>query len=111
MSLAMEEFYSNMRSVGISAVTGQGCEDFFKAVDEAAVEFHTEYVPYLQEQRRDMEEKRKKAVEEQVADFKRGLDKARAKRRFEDDGEGLDGLEATMRDVSIGETPSRASAA
>merc|ERR1719174_1463046 len=28
MSLVMEEFYANLRSVGVSAVTGQGCDDF-----------------------------------------------------------------------------------
>ena len=38
MSLAMEEFYKNLRSVGVSAVTGQGCADFEEALAEAAEE-------------------------------------------------------------------------
>merc|ERR1719231_1966392 len=47
MSLAMEEFYRNLRSVGVSAVTGQGCADFAQALNEASEEFHEVYVPFL----------------------------------------------------------------
>merc|ERR1719265_287003 len=66
MSLAMEEFYRNIRSVGVSAVTGEGCTEFESALAEACVEFRTTYVPFLMEQRRDMEEKRQRAVDEEV---------------------------------------------
>merc|ERR1711972_421524 len=58
MSLAMEEFYKNLRSVGVSAVTGQGCAEFELAVTHAAAEFHNIYVPFQVEQRRDIEERR-----------------------------------------------------
>lgn len=106
MSLAMEEFYSNLRSVGVSAVTGQGCADFERAVASAAEEFHTSYVPFLLEQRQDIERRRQRAVDEQIKDFRRGLDRAK-RRREEMGGEGsldtLDGLEEEMQDVSIAE--------
>merc|ERR1712079_466626 len=81
MSLAMEEFYSNLRSVGVSAVSGQGCADFERALQEAADEFHSSYVPLLMEQRREIEEKRQRQVDEQIRDFERGLDRAAAKKR------------------------------
>merc|ERR1712194_975991 len=101
MSLAMEEFYNNLRSVGVSAVTGQGCADFEKAVAEAAEEFHTSYVPFLLEQRRDMDEKRKRAVDEQIKEFERNLNKAkRGRDEMEDD---MDGVAADMRSFSINE--------
>lgn len=32
MSLVLEEFYKNLRTVGVSALTGQGMDDFFKQV-------------------------------------------------------------------------------
>eukprot|EP00929_Paragymnodinium_shiwhaense_P006714 TRINITY_DN110688_c0_g1_i1.p1 TRINITY_DN110688_c0_g1~~TRINITY_DN110688_c0_g1_i1.p1 ORF type:complete len:366 (+),score=67.10 TRINITY_DN110688_c0_g1_i1:186-1283(+) len=105
MSLAMEEFYSQLRSVGVSAVTGQGCSDFEKALLEAREEFHTSYVPFLMEQRREIEEKRKRAVEEQIKDFRRGLDKAKAKRSRNEGDEDVEvaDLQRSMEDVCIGE--------
>ena len=39
MSLVLDEFYSNLTAVAVSAVTGQGVEDFFKAVDAGGVEY------------------------------------------------------------------------
>jgi len=106
MSLAMEEFYKNLRSVGVSAVTGQGCGDFEAALLEAAEEFRTVYVPFLLEQRRDMEEKRQQKIQEQLAEFERGLEKGKQKRGREaddDDDEPLSALEADVRNFSIKE--------
>merc|ERR1712048_337935 len=99
MSLAMEEFYKNLRSVGVSAVTGQGCADFELAVTQAAAEFHSNYVPFLVEQRRDIEEKRQKAIEEQMKSFERGINRAKRGR----DSDDLDDLEADVREFSIAE--------
>lgn len=101
MSLAMEEFYRNLRSVGVSAVTGQGCADFERALAEAAAEFHSSYVPFLMEQRRDIEEKRQKQIEEQIKSFERNMN--RAKRGREEDDDGMEDLEADVRDFSIQE--------
>jgi len=99
MSLAMEEFYKNLRSVGVSAVTGAGCGDFEKAVAEACEEFRTIYVPFLQEQRRDIEEKRQRAIQEQVKDFEANLNRAKRAR----EGDTMDDLSADLRDFSINE--------
>lgn len=30
MSLVLDEFYANMRTVGVSAATGEGMEEFFE---------------------------------------------------------------------------------
>mmetsp|Transcript_74388 Transcript_74388/g.166887 ORF Transcript_74388/g.166887 Transcript_74388/m.166887 type:complete len:253 (-) Transcript_74388:129-887(-) len=104
MSLAMEEFYSNLRSVGVSAVTGQGCADFEKAITEATEEFHSSYVPFLQEQRRDIEEKRRLAVEEQLKSFERGMNKAKRNRNALDvDEDDMDALQEDVRNFNIQE--------
>lgn len=97
MSLAMEEFYRNLRSVGVSAVTGAGSEAFQKAVQDAAVEFQESYVPFLREQRRDLEEKRRAAVEEQMRNFERGMDRAKNKRSR--DGASVGELDRLGEDV------------
>ena len=62
MSLVLDEFYSNLRSVGVSAATGQGMDDLFVAIGEAAEEYTKEYLPDLklrvaETRKREMEKK------------------------------------------------------
>ena len=45
MNLVLDEFYQNLRTVGVSSVTGAGMDEFKKAVDDAVVEFETQYKP------------------------------------------------------------------
>lgn len=39
MSLALDEFYCNLRYVGVSALTGSGFDEFLEKVNDAAVEY------------------------------------------------------------------------
>ncbi len=48
LSLVLDEFYSTLRHVTLSAVTGVGMDSFFSALDDAAEEFEREYLPELQ---------------------------------------------------------------
>jgi translation initiation factor IF-2 len=41
MSLVLDEFYSHLKVVGVSAVTGEGIDDFFEAVKSATEEYET----------------------------------------------------------------------
>lgn len=43
LSLSLEEFYKNLRSVGVSAVSGAGMDAFFKAIDASAEEYMETY--------------------------------------------------------------------
>jgi GPN-loop GTPase len=45
MGLVLEEFYNNLRVVGVSAFTGEGMSEFFEAVSAATKEYETEYKP------------------------------------------------------------------
>eukprot|EP00049_Salpingoeca_infusionum_P014382 m.268790 g.268790 ORF g.268790 m.268790 type:complete len:368 (+) comp15662_c0_seq4:3010-4113(+) len=70
MSLVLEEFYSNLRTVGVSAFTGEGIDDFFAAVDDAVEEYNTEFKPLLTElrqKRKEKEEKDQRASLEKLA--------------------------------------------
>jgi len=39
MSLTLDEFYKNLKSVGVSAISGKGIGDLLDAIKVAAVEF------------------------------------------------------------------------
>lgn len=65
MSLVLEEFYENIPHVGVSAATGEGMEDLFKAIGMCRQEYIEEYIPFLEErkQARRYAEESKKASE------------------------------------------------
>ncbi|GMP85974.1 hypothetical protein CsSME_00038940 [Camellia sinensis var. sinensis] len=62
LSLALEEFYENLGSVGVSAVSGAGMEAFFKAIEASAEEYMETYKADLDKQRKDMEKSRGETV-------------------------------------------------
>ena len=45
MGLVLEEFYNNLRVVGVSAFTGEGMDEFFAACGKATEEYENEYRP------------------------------------------------------------------
>merc|ERR1712086_88547 len=46
-SLVLDEFYSTLKGVGVSAATGHGMESLFTAVNDAADEYFKSYRPEL----------------------------------------------------------------
>jgi len=56
MSLGLEEFYSQLRAVGVSAMTGEGVDNFLAAVRDGRREYNTEYKPEYERLRREREE-------------------------------------------------------
>ncbi|KAL6310276.1 XPA-binding protein 1 [Sparassis latifolia] len=47
MSLVLDEFYKQLRAVGVSSMTGAGIKEFFDAVEESRTEYEKEYLPEL----------------------------------------------------------------
>ena len=44
----LEEFYENLQSVGVSAATGEGMDEFFQKVQTCRAEYEQQYLPELQ---------------------------------------------------------------
>ncbi|CAA2961181.1 GPN-loop GTPase 1 [Olea europaea subsp. europaea] len=63
LSLSLEEFYKNLRSVGVSAVSGAGMDAFFKSIEDSAEEYMETYKADLDKRREEkqrLEEERRK---------------------------------------------------
>ncbi|PWN90375.1 hypothetical protein FA10DRAFT_293993 [Acaromyces ingoldii] len=68
MALVLDEFYRNLRTLGVSSSTGEGIDAFHEAVASARQEFLEEYKP-------DLERMQKERVEKREKDKKTQLDK------------------------------------
>jgi len=53
MSLTLDEFYSQLKAVGVSAMTGEGVEQFITAVREGREEYEREYRPEYERLKRE----------------------------------------------------------
>lgn len=58
LCLAMEEFYNQLRSCGVSSLTGAGMPEFMDNIALGVKEYTEAYVPYLEHQRSEMKKKR-----------------------------------------------------
>ncbi|KDD74671.1 conserved putative ATP binding protein [Helicosporidium sp. ATCC 50920] len=78
LSLVLDRFYAGLRTVGVSAVTGAGMDDFLTVVDACVEQYRKEYLPLLlarKEEMAEMEAKRKEeglqALEKDLAEDRR----------------------------------------
>jgi GTPase SAR1 family protein len=69
MSLVLDEFYSTIRSVGVSAVTGEGMDDFFSAINSCVDDYYEKYIPYVQHMQEMKQKKDQERMEAQAGKF------------------------------------------
>ncbi|KAF1821053.1 uncharacterized protein K489DRAFT_389766 [Dissoconium aciculare CBS 342.82] len=89
MSLVLEEFYNHLSVVGVSAMTGDGIDDFFAAIEEKREEFEKDYKPELERRRAVAEEQKSQVREQEVS---------RMMKDMQDDDDSLDGRRANDDD-------------
>ncbi|XP_066532074.1 GPN-loop GTPase 1 [Hoplias malabaricus] len=73
MSLVLDEFYTNLRVVGVSAVTGSGLDELFVQVSEAAKEYETEYRPEYERLHKELAEAQTKKQQEQLERLRKDM--------------------------------------
>uniref|UniRef100_A0AAY4A5J2 GPN-loop GTPase n=1 Tax=Denticeps clupeoides TaxID=299321 RepID=A0AAY4A5J2_9TELE len=66
MSLVLDEFYANLRVVGVSAVTGTGLDELFVQVANAAEEYEREYRPEYERLHKELAAAQSKKQQEQL---------------------------------------------
>ena len=97
MSLVLEEFYANMRSVGVSAITGQGTHELFAAIGDARAEYYESYLPELQKKILEKRQANKVAAEaekEKLLEKERKDALRRSQEEEQQDDSGGDGGES-----------------
>uniref|UniRef100_A0A3Q2X6R5 GPN-loop GTPase n=1 Tax=Haplochromis burtoni TaxID=8153 RepID=A0A3Q2X6R5_HAPBU len=73
MSLVLDEFYTNLRVVGVSAVTGSGLDELFVQVEDAAKEYERDYRPEYERLRKELTDARSKKQQEQLERLRKDL--------------------------------------
>ncbi|KRZ52753.1 Extended synaptotagmin-2 [Trichinella nativa] len=63
LALGLEEFYKTLKCTGVSAISGEGMKRFFELIDQARLEYETDYKPELEQRKLQLD---KKKIEKQA---------------------------------------------
>ena len=96
LSLVLDEFYKNLRVVGVSAMTGEGMEDLFDVINRAKKEYVDEYLPELRE---------KKAARAKEDDARRAASLEKLRRDMAQSGAGGERVVMDMNDKTPEDGP------
>ena len=73
LSLVLDEFYQNIKFVGVSSLTGNGFSDFIDAVQLAAEDYNKNYKPEYEKFKQKKLDQEKKRQDEQLKRFEQDL--------------------------------------
>ncbi|XP_036449792.1 GPN-loop GTPase 1 [Colossoma macropomum] len=91
MSLVLDEFYTNLRVVGVSAVTGSGLDELFVHVADAAKEYETEYRPEYERLHKELAEAQTKKQQEQLERLRKDMGEVSMETAVEPEPSGMSG--------------------
>ncbi|XP_076012402.1 GPN-loop GTPase 1 [Genypterus blacodes] len=73
MSLVLDEFYANLRVVGVSAVKGTGLDELFVQVEDAADEYERDYRPEYERLHRELAEAQNQKQQQQLERLRKDM--------------------------------------
>ncbi|KFG39988.1 putative ATP binding protein, partial [Toxoplasma gondii GAB2-2007-GAL-DOM2] len=73
-ALMLVEFYRVIQTVGVSSITGEGMADVVMQLERCAEEYRTDFLPFLEQQKRTKEQRARESAEAQLERFKRDYD-------------------------------------
>lgn len=73
MSLVLDEFYSSLRVVGVSAVLGTGLDELFEQVSSAAEEYEREYRPEYERLKKSLASAQSQQQKEQLERLRKDM--------------------------------------
>jgi len=83
MALMLDEFYATIRTVGVSAMTGEGMPELFEALKDLTKEYEEVYAPALAAQKEEAAAKQAQRKQKQMERMARDLAADEAKARGE----------------------------
>lgn len=98
LSLVMDEFYRNIKSVGVSSFTGAGFGELLEKLEECGEEYYTTYVPYVEELRKRMEEKEVNVKLKEETELRRKLKQTKGQVAVKDLSEEYESLKEAEED-------------
>jgi GTPase SAR1 family protein len=73
LSLSLDEFYKTINAVGVSAVTGEGIDQFLKEIDKAATEYEQTYLVDLERRKKRLNEIQEQKKQDQMEQLERDM--------------------------------------
>ncbi|KAF2071111.1 hypothetical protein CYY_007576 [Polysphondylium violaceum] len=102
LSLVLEEFYSTLQSVGVSAVDGSGIDEFFEKIELAGQEYYKYYKADLDNIKKEKAEKEQEKANKEWEKLRRDLEESKGGKvvyDFKKDGKSKKSSEPQPRGV------------